>query len=553
VTVAAKPTRKRAKKAVKKTVKAKTPQAKQKPAYNQQVHTMVVERGRRGGFSISVGGENALGKGYGAATGDRTRRTRVYSVGGADQHQDVRTLDKLRETARDFDRNNSIIHGACDRICDNVVGPTFGFRAQTDSEAWNKEAHEWMVAKMGPDTDVRGLFDFHELLGQTMRAMCTDGDQFILFVKGGQTQIIETQQVATPSDKRGSGHNVVNGVEMDRAGRPKAIYIGKQSYDGFLRAHSTSDDVTRVTAENFLWPAYRTRATQTRGVPIIASAIETIELLVDYLLNEATAAAIDACLAFLIQGDIDLDNLPDDQYTQDGTDGTGASTTETLQQIQAGTIARIGHNEKVEMIGAKRPGTQFAPYLKASLRIIGSGFGLPLELLLLDFSDGNFSSQKAAILQAQRKFRIWQSWLVRKVATPMYRRWIGQAVAAGDLQPNSQMDRVRWFPPQWAHVQPEVAMKALKEGIALGATSVTSWIEDGGQTIEEFATERRKEIDIFKGNGTETPIPSTGMEGVASLGKIAVYALNEQRELPDLSASDGSDDSDGNTDGDGDE
>ena len=494
---------------------------------------MDIQRVPGGGFRIGIGGEQAIGKGYDVTTSDRRRRSRTYSVGGADQHQDQRTLDRLRETSRDLDRNSCIIHGMIDRFVDNVVGPTFGFRAMTDSKDWNQAAHEWMVEKMGPETDVRGLFDFHEYLGLTLRALATDGDNFWLNVTGGQTQIIEAHQVGTPRDLRSSRNNVVNGVKMNANGRATAIFVGKESFDGLL-PQSTSDEVTRISAENWIWPAYRTRYSQTRGVPMISAALSHFDLLDDYINNESLAAAIDACLAFFIQGDIDYDSLPDDQYTEEGADGTGTATTETLQQVQPGMIARLGKNEKVEQFGAKRPGTQFAPFLRASIRILGAEMGMPLELVLLDFSDGNFSSQRAAMLAAYRRFRIWQNWLVRNVATPQYRRWIGQAIAAGDLAPNDQAGRVKWFPPQWAWVKPEDEIKALKDAIQLGVKTQTEEINRNGMTLDEFVEIRREEIDRFQGNGTETPIPSTGMAGATVEGETNAYAINKQTTLPDL-------------------
>jgi len=483
---------------------------------------MTFRRGGNGAVEI------ALGSGFDVTRGDRTRRTRTYSVGGADQHADPTTLDRLRETSRDMDRNSCLMHGILDRFVHNVIGDRFTFRPMTDDEAWNRAALDYMVAQAGPQSDVRGMFDWHDRLALTLRALGTDGDNFHLHVKGGMTQIVEGHQVGTPGDLRRQA-NVVNGIEMTKAGRPTAIWVGNNIYRDIYPS-STSGKMRRIPAGQFLWPAYRTRYTQTRGIPMIAAALSHYDRLDEYIDNESLAAAIDACLAFFVQGDIDPDFLPDDVYTRDSTDGEGNSTTEALQQISPGMIARIGRDEKVEAFGAKRPGDQFDPYITMSLRILGASMGMPLELVLLDFSKTNYSSARAALLQAYRMFRCWQQWLIRNVCNPQYRRWVGQAIASGDLTANDQAGKVRWFPPQWGWVDPWKEIKALETAIGLGVKSQTQEIERNGQTLDEYVTERKTEIDRMAAAG----IPSSAMQhATAPNGPNAYDAAQGQTDPVD--------------------
>ena len=476
---------------------------------------------RTGGGGLEV----AIGKGFDIAQRDRTRRTRTYSVGGADQHADATTLDRLRETSRDLDRNSCLMHGLLDRFVHNVLGESFPFRPNTGDEGWNKAAHEYMVDRAGPTSDVRGLFDWHDRLAVTLRALATDGESFHLHVTGGMTQIVEGHQVGTPSDRRRS-RNIINGVETTSAGRPRAIWVGQNVYRD---VYPSSSKMRRIPAGQFLWPAYRTRYTQTRGIPIVAAALSHYDRLDEYIDNEALAAAIDACLAFFIQGDIDYDAIPDDQYTRESTDGEGDATTETLQQIQPGMIARLGRDEKVQQFGAKRPGTQWEPYIRSSLRILGASMGMPLELVLLDFSQTNYSSARAALLQAYRMFRVWQQWTIRNVAQPQYRRWIGQAIASGDLTPNDQAGRVRWFPPQWGWVDPYKEIIALREAVGLGVKTETEIVEQAGRPMAEHLAERAGEIKAMDAAG----IPSSGMKyATVAKGPNAYAAARGETDEP---------------------
>jgi len=460
----------------------------------------------------------ALGKGFEVTGSGRDRRSRGYTIGGADEHMGSRDIDKLREIGRDLDRNSCLIHGILDRFVDNVVGDTFGFRPTTGDPQWNDAAHAWMVEQMGPECDVRGLLDFHSILRTALRAIGTDGDVLLVHAPGRKLQAIEAHQVGTPWDA--SGRNIVNGVEMDKAGRPVAFHVASQTYNGRI---ARNDDAQRIPAEHVIWPAYRTRFTQTRGLPVLTAALAHYDRLDAYIDNESLAAEIDACLAFFVQQESPDygDSIPgQESATSDNQLGeSGDDTTVALQQIRPGMIARLQPGEKVQPFGATRPGQTFEPYVVTSLRIVGAALGYPLELVLLDFSRTTYSSARAALLQAYRVFRCWQQWLIRTVCAPIYRRWIAQGIAAGELTHRDDALQVRWFPPQWAWVDPLKEVLALKEAVALGTATLTDEVERQGRTMAEFVAERQGEIGAFATAG----IPSTGMTGATVSGSVDPY------------------------------
>jgi capsid protein len=68
--------------------------------------------------------------------------------------------------------------------------------------------------------------------------------------------------------------------------------------------------------------------------------------------------------------------------------------------------ARTG--DKVEGIARNIPGENFTESLRTFLRLLGLPIGMPLELILLDWSQANYSQSRAVLEQAYQTFCDWQ-------------------------------------------------------------------------------------------------------------------------------------------------
>ncbi len=67
----------------------------------------------------------------------------------------------------------------------------------------------------------------------------------------------------------------------------------------------------------------------------------------------------------------------------------------------------------------------------AVLRHIAAGLNLPYELLLKDFSKTNYSSARAALLEAWRYFHGRRRWLMDYWLRPIYELWLEEAINSG--------------------------------------------------------------------------------------------------------------------------
>ena len=454
----------------------------------------------------------ALGDGYEISRSSRTRRRQAFRGGPADVHQDERTLFQLREMCRAGDRQSCLLHGIIDRSVDNVLGPTFEWQPCTDDPGWNKDARAYIEGRAGLSADIRRKMDLRALACAWYRAQLTDGDILIVHSDDGLVTY-EADQLVTPRQgeaSAGAGKKIVNGVEVDpRTGRDLAYHVARREYKGYVGGGAWSRGTTRVPAAEALLVARFQRTSQTRGVPALAPGLMRHEHLEAYLDSEQIAAEIASHVVYMITRsdpaffvNPDTGELHDWVYNAPAE--TGDATSRQFEESAPGQIIQGVLGDKLDVLQPNRPGQTFEPYLRSTIRLIGAAVGMPLELVLLDLSQTNYSSARAALLQAYRTFRCWQHFLVRAALGPIYQRWIGQAIVDGDLGLRDDAFAVKWLMPTWAWIDPLKEVLAKERAVAAGFDCITDTIEEERETLEGFVVKRRRELDLFRLNGIPT-------------------------------------------------
>jgi capsid protein len=133
--------------------------------------------------------------------------------------------------------------------------------------------------------------------------------------------------------------------------------------------------------------------------------------------------------------------------------------------------------------------------------------GFPLELMLMDFSQGNFSSQRMALEEARRSFRRWQQFCHRKLCMPWYRWQIARGVASGELPARDDIFKanVQW--PGWPYIEPFKEANANRIAVEGLQKSVSECIRARGLEPLEVFDEIAEERKLFKSLGLEL-VPS---------------------------------------------
>lgn len=457
----------------------------------------VMRRRGRGGDQASAGGYPQTGSG-------RTRPSPRGMAGSADKALNHTARKNLRNDLRYLDRYNSIFEALLNRMADNVVASGFNFQAQTDDSGLNRAVEDRHGDWAGGECDVTGRMPLWMMCRTLLRAICTDGDVLFLQMYEGSLQAIEADRV---NGKKISD----NGITKDGVGRPQKYWVANYHKSGTIN-YSTAEE---HEADKCHFVAYWKRFSQGRGVPAMATTIEHVERIDDYIEAVLIAAQSGACQA----GVATTEGGAADGYRQskaetaagnvNETDGTGIRT----QEIMPGRIIWLKPGEDFKGFTPTQPHDQFAPFLRAMLRIAGNVLGMPLELAAMDFSQTNYSSARAALLQAYRSFRVWQQLLQDKFLKPvMLWRMKAWAQEEGWKAPRGKraekgwrrvklegdkelwIPRIRYIPPGWEWVDPDKEVKANKNAAAAGMRTLADIAADLGRDVTELIDQRAREI-----------------------------------------------------------
>ena len=420
-------------------------------------------------------------------SGKKTRvRNDIPTGGRADHHLDSTRWAAI-EVARGLERNSVLAESLLSRSVENIVGPGFGHQACSGSPEWNKVAEGlWNDWANGP-CDVRGLSTLNELTRLTCRARLRDGDQGTILLSGGSLQCVESDQIVSPSRSAVPTRNMVDGVELDRRGRPIAFHV-VDSPDPVLSTVRFSSSLTRIPAKSFVYTSKRTRHGQTRGMPPLARIAWLIEQVDGNIEAVTVASRMAACVGLVIQRDKRMSGLAED------------SEGRRRLKLQPGFVAEIGSKDNVTTVSQTQPGTDWPNYLAALLRLIALEFGLPLEIGFLDVSRANYTNLRAAFLQAQKTWRVEQQALEAWLSA-IYRWKILEWVRAGKLPARPDAFAHLWQPTPWTWVDPAKELAAKLAEIDAGLNTKTRVALERGRDLVDVIEELKQERALFAAAG----------------------------------------------------
>ena len=474
------------------------------------------------------------GRGFQVTQSSRLRRAVSFVMGltaSADMHLDKMTLSKLREYCRMHDRRSALFSGLLDRAIDNIFGADFDFVPRTKDAALNKKVKKYIHQRMEPqNADAAGELDYVKMCHLGLRAVWNDGDFAGIKRPDGSLMMFEADQIETPSNF--SGDNVTLGVEKDPRGRPTALHLRQRpaGKDGFTVSASKSQSA-RVLRQNVLWPAFRKRFGQTRGLPVIAAALSSYGRLDNYLEFESLAAEANAMMGLQINKEPggDIDSIQSPAGSEDNEDTSTSSTFEKVQKMEPFQVFDMLPGEEIKMVGATRPGESFSPYTIMMCRIVGVAIGYPLELILLDSSQGNFSNYRGAMLIAQKNFRRWQRFFERDWCMPWYRWQIARGIASGELPANPEIFTVGLQWPGWPYIKPLEDAEADEINVRLLKKSVSQCVREMGFEPEEVFEEIADERNLFDKLGISITFKSATVNIAGADDKENTQQQKEQK------------------------
>lgn len=454
--------------------------------------------------------------------------------------------------ARSYDlvRNNGIADGAIRTQVDNIVGTGLRLASKPDYRALGKtkewaaewarvtEAHFRTFAN-SPDFDAARQLNFAGVTALQFRSALIAGEGLALVMwlpdRPGAKWSTAIQSI-DPARLGCDGHLITetmrDGVEINAYGEPVAYHIRK-SHPG--EAFGFGGDITfeRVEARTkfgrrrVIHLYEKMRAGQTRGKAILASVMGAFKMLDRYQSSELQATVANALIAAFIEtpmGGEDIANLfGDSKAYMNERNANGFDV-----KLEGASVIPLFPGDKMSAFNPGRPNTAYSAFVEAVLRYISAGLNMPYELLMKDFSKTNYSSARAALLEAWRYFMSRREWLGDNWATPIFDLWLEEAISKGiidapDFYENrAAYTRCLWIGPGRGLLDPLKEAQASDLRMKMGTSTLEQECAEQGDDWEEILYQRARERDLALSLGMEdihAPPQQGGAPGQAPAAK----------------------------------
>jgi len=421
--------------------------------------------------NVKKGFQSGLSKikaAYQAGIPSRFQRIRHRLHGTADAHYSSRLeFNRIREYARDMDRNDAIIGQLTDRAVGNIVGSGFRLIPQTGDKEIDKlhqqRFNKW--AKKPSSCDVKSKFSFRAMEGLTLRHRFIDGDIFAIPTDETKVQLVEGQYVASPANTR---DGIVHGVELDDQEKVVRYWFQKPE----LIDREINVDKVAVGPEGYeKRPAFDRdgnplvlhifdpkRVTQSRGVSAFAPVFNITGMFEDTNFAKLVQQQIASCIAMFIERENDFQLGSRRSQTEDD------STTAQLEEISPGLVIRGKKGEKMHAFSPNLQIGEWSDHARMLLRMVGAAIGMPLTLVLLDTTNTTFHGYRGELQQAQMGFKRVQDSLEEQFHRPVYewliRQWYSDQEIALYASRGIDLFNHRWSRPGWPYFDPKTEAEA---------------------------------------------------------------------------------------------
>lgn len=431
-------------------------------------------------------------------------------------------LKTLRNRCRDLERNNEYARRYIHLLKTNVVGDrgvTMQVKAKNTDGSFDRigntqierEFAAW--SRLGNCT-VDGKMSFSDAQKFFIQSLCRDGEVLIRKVVypnkwGFAVEFLEPELLdELKNEVLPNGDQIRMGVEIDKYYRPIAYHL-LTNHPGDYQLYPQTRKTVRVTADKIIHVFLPERAQQTRGVPIMSTAIMSLKMLHGYREAELVAARTAAAkMGFFVSAS------GNDFPADDKEDFT------PIMNAEPGTFHQLPEGMDFKQFDPTHPTTAFGDFEKAILRGIASGLGVSYTSLANDLEGVSYSSIRQGELENRDFYKTLQAFMIEHFVDPIYREWLSMAmtkqvvslpITKFDKFADSTQFRARGF--AWVDPQKEInaAVTAMNNGIMSMQDVANQYGRDVEETFEQVAMEAElaKEYGInlsFQPFGQKLPV-----------------------------------------------
>jgi lambda family phage portal protein len=474
--------------------------------------------------------------------------------------------DAINARIEDLTRNNGIARSARRTLVDNVIGPRVTCKPNPDqhtigrplSPDWQRTVQgEWETFADTTWFDAGGRHTFHSATRLAVNSLASNGEALALptWIQGNGRgtfsrwftclQMVHPARLSNP-DGRSDDINIRGGIELNERGEPIAYNIEKTHPGDTARGLALREWETI--------PAYQTWGRVrvihlydqedvglTRGVSALASVLRQFAMLDKFSTERLRLAVLDSLMFAALETPLDSQGVQE-LFGEPGEANPMGAYYEALQEWQVnmrgGALIPIPPGTTMKPFMPPRGMSELEPFSVLMLRNIAAGLDYPYELLTKDFSKTNYSSARAALLEAWRTFQAKRQLVIDHWIRPIYDLWFEEAVNRGRIPECTPADyynnQVAWTRAKWLFA-PRGWVDPLKE-----ARGVQIRKDAGITTLEDLAGEQGMDwVDMLEQQARENeradllgvPRPHVAKKAAPGAGADAGQNLQDAADI----------------------
>jgi lambda family phage portal protein len=202
-----------------------------------------------------------------------------------------------------------------------------------------------------------------------------------------------------------------------------------------------------------------------------------------------------------------------------------AAKNEHVAQLRGAAVIPLQPGEKLSPFVPARPSSAYSAFVEAIERQIGTGSNLPHELVLKNFANSNYSSARAAMLEAWRFFRGRREWIGTYWHSACFELWLEEKINDGTIEAPGFYEnryaytRCRWIGPPRGWVDPVKEAESVGIRLNNNVSTLEDECSEQGSDWEEVIAQRVVELRAMKQSGLldlmaelKTPAPKPAEE-----------------------------------------
>lgn len=447
--------------------------------------------------------------------------------------------DVVTGRARDLFRNNGTARNAVLSELGSVIGATIKLSYQPNLEAMGIDASSEDAAKFikSVETQFKAYAEDPLFRNDKERELTFAGQLGLAyihsFIEGDalaivhwnekptgkwhtQLQVMHPDQLSNPNDAPDTD-SIRGGVQKDEDGAPIGYHFRK-AHPMDIPGGSAVDAYTWETVPRFhSWGRPRTihfyqkhSAGQTRGISRFASIIEAMTMEHKHRKVEIQASVLSAMLGLFIKSPFDHELVegalqPSDTDIGSYQEMRGAYHDEAGLTFNGVTIPKLFPNEDLSTVASPHPHSSFDQFQRVMLRHIAAGLGTSYEVLSRDFSQTNYSSARAALMEVWREILQKRSEFCSRFVNVFFVAWLEEAIDAGHVELPAgwpEFDYVEtlshyvqcsWIGPARGWIDPQKEAGASKTRMGSGLSTLQQECAEQGLDYEQVLRQQKLE------------------------------------------------------------